>query len=205
MVELYQSLSPEVWTATFTGISTFVIVIGVIIALVNLRIIANTQHLEAIGEFLKDWADASDDRKFILQDFNFSPENELPHETEKKAQNVINCLNRVGLLLDNRLLSSHLVFSICHTQIIRCWYKLEAYVKYHESRIGGRYGRRLEHLFIRAKKYHDISSQHRITKIKIDPGFNKDSFVIYETTIDKGWSGSIQKINWWLRKLFNIF
>lgn len=89
--------------------------------------------------------------------------------------------------------------------IIRCWYKLENYVNYHEARIGGRYGRRLIRLAARAKNYHDIHPQHRQTKIKIYQGSEKPEVTIYETKIKKGLNGILQRINWNIRRFFGIY
>lgn len=207
MANWLSSLTPEVWTAIFAGIGTSVIVIGTIIALMNLRVISKNQHLASVREFTKDLTETAEDQKFVLQEFNFSLKdpNPLPSEIERKVQNVVDALNRIGLLMENGLLSSKLVFSICHTMIIRLWYKLEPYVQYHEVRIGGRYGRRLARLATRAKRYHDAKPQHRITKIKIDPGPEKEPFIIYETTIKQGLAGVEQKMIWSMKRFFSIY
>lgn len=204
MLEWLRSLrGPDEWTDI---INALVIFIGSIIAVNNLRVIAKMQRLESIREFFKDLADTVEDRKFVIQKFNSSSKKlKLTPGTERKIQNVVNFLNRVGLLLEKGLLSPQLVFGIFYTGIIRCCYKLESYRKYHESRIGGRYGRRIGRLAKRAERYHDSNPQYRVTKIKIDPGSGKEPFIVYQTTIEKGLDGIKQKISWIIRRFFRIY
>lgn len=202
---IYSSL--EAWTPVFTVINTLAIAIGIIIALRELKVISKAQQIEAVREFLRDLNDTEADRKFLYSKFDFSPEcsESLQSEDEQKVRNVINCFNRIGLLIENGLLPARLVFSICHTEIIRSVYKLESYMKYYESRIGSRYGRRLLRIAKRAKIYHDIHPWHRITKIKIDPGPGKNPYVIYETKIEKGLKGIKQKLIWAIRRKLHIY
>jgi len=207
MTEWLSSLTPEELTAIFTGISTLIIIIGAIVAIINLRVIAKTQILDSVREFLEELKDTAEDRGFLFNKFNFSSQKpeEIPPETEKRIQNVVNSLNRIGFLLENRLLSSRLVFSICHPMIIKCCHKLKEYVRYRESRVGGRYGRRLDRLDIRAKTFHDANPQHRTSAIKFYPGPGKEPIIIYQTTIKKGLDGLKQKINWNIRRLFSVY
>lgn len=205
MIEFIRSVSPEVWTAIFTGISAFVIVCGSGLAYINLRVVVKTHRLESVQEFLKDYEEASEGRRFVIYDFDFSADQELSPEIERRVQNVINSFNRIGLLLEDGLLSPQLVFGICHTQLIRCWYRLEPYIRYHEGRIGGRYGRRIERLSVRAKKFHDARPQHRVTVIKIDPGVGKEPFIIYQTHIHKGVAAVKQRALWWIQRLLDLY
>lgn len=91
MIEWIRFLTPEGWTAIFTGIGTLVIIIGSIIAIVNLRIISKTQHLEAVREFIKDLGETAEDRKFIFQEFEFNPKEPKPlsYDVEKKVQMLL--------------------------------------------------------------------------------------------------------------------
>lgn len=197
----------EEWIPILTFINTLIVAIGIIIALKELRVISKTQQIEALREFLRDLNDTEEDRKFLYEEFEFSMGSPKPlqPEEERRVQNIINCFNRIGLLIENGLLSPRLVFSICHTEIIRCVFKLKEYMEYRESRIGSRYGRRLLRLDRRAKIYHDINPQHRKTKIMIDPGPGKTPYVIYETKLEKGLKGVKQKIIWAIRRYFHVY
>ena len=187
-------------------LKTLVIVIGTIIAVFNLRIIAKRQQLESVREFLKDLLDTSEDRKFVIRDFDFSLHSPpLSEELEKKVRNVINLLNRIGLLIESNLLPPKIVFGLSHTLIIRCWYKLHDYITFQESRIGGRYGRRIERMALRAKLYQDINPYHRATKIRIDLNHGREPTVIYETSINSGLKGLWQRIIWFLRRIFRVY
>ena len=188
------------------NINTLAIIVSTIIAVINLRALIKTQYLESVQELFKYLADTAEDREFVIKEFSFSPEEpKLQPDIKRKVENVINSLNRIGLLLESKLLPPKYVFGICHGQIIRCWYKLKDYAQYKESRIGERYGRRLARLATRAKMYHDINPQHRVTKIKIDPGPGQEPFIVYETTIKKGFGGIKQKICWNIRRLFRLY
>jgi len=97
------------------------------------------------------------------------------------------------------------IFHTCHSVFIRCWYKLKPYAKYQEQMIGSRYARRVALLDKRAKLYHDIYPQHRITKIKFYQSSQDKSIVIYETKFKKGWMGFLQRISRFFRRIFQIY
>jgi hypothetical protein len=197
----------EEWIPILTFVNTLIVAIGIVIALRELRVISKTQQIEALREFLRDLNDTEEDRKFLYEEFEFSLESPEPlqPEEERRIQKVINCFNRIGLLVENGLLPSRLVFSICHTEIIRSVFKLKEYMKYRESRIGSRYGRRLLRLDKRAKIYHDVNPYHRKTKVMIDPGPGKTPYVIYETKQEKGLKKVKQEIIWAIRRCFRIY
>ncbi len=198
---VYEELS-----TIFLGITTIIIFLGTIIAIRNLRVIRKTQSLESVLAFLNDSANVSEDRRFLLREFNFMLNKpKLSEENEKRVKNVINSFNRIGLLIENRLLPSKFVLSIHHSQIIRCWYKLEDYISYNENLIGGRYGRRIARLVTKAKRYHDSNKKHRVTQIKIYSIKGKEPFLIYETNIRTGLHGLFQKLVWMLRRVFKIY
>jgi hypothetical protein len=78
-------------------------------------------------------------------------------------------------------------------------------VEYKESRIGGRYGRRLARLAKKAQAFHDVRPQHRITKIMIDDGKSENPLIIYEPNVKTGCAGVMQRIQWGLKHIFNIY
>ncbi len=142
MTRWITSVRPEVWTAIFTAIYTLVVMLGTGIAVQSLRAIRRIQQAEAVNIFFEDLAKTAEDRRFVYQELPHIPiEQELSLEQKQKVENVINYLNRMGFLIDNKMFPAHLVLSICHTMIIRCYHIIELRVKHQESRIGGRYGR----------------------------------------------------------------
>lgn len=198
------SLKADGWTAIFTALGFFVILIGTIITLRNLAIIRRTHELQAFESFIDELQCCAEDRKFLFQ-YSF-PANltAIPPSDIQRLENVVNFLNRIGLLLEKNILPPRFVFGMTHTVIIRCCYKLRDFLQYQETRIGGRYGRRLFQLDERAKRYHDIRAVHRKTIISIFEG-SRGSTVIYETAQKRGWRRSPQQALWYLKDFLNIF
>ena len=199
-------IDTETWTLIFTGISTLVLIISVPIAIMNLISIVKAFKLEAITKFLKEFSDTEEDRKFLFREFSFDEKKQhsLPDDEEKKINNVINSLNRIGLLIDSGVIKHEVVFSLCHTVIIRCWYKLEPYITFREKLLGARYGRRIRKLTERAKRFHDIRPFQRNKPIKIFDA-NGDDTIIYRTEYKKGIPGILQKLIWCIRYIFHIY
>jgi len=198
------SLSIDSWTLVLTAISTGVVLLGVPIAIYNLRIITRTHHLQSLTKFMDDLSSTEKERLYLHREFDRNGDHsKLDRESENKIKQVINSLNRIGMLIENKVLSPESVLSISHTVIIRCFYMLEPYINYKESEIGGRYGRRIRRLDERAKRFHDIRPHQRITKIKVQ---NKDgSYVIYETKIKSGCSGIMQRVVWRIKYILHIY
>lgn len=205
ILERLGSWTPDVWTAVFTGISTLIVLVGTYIAVRSLVLISHTQQLEAVTRFFEYLGETSLDREFVCSSLPLRIDGTvLPREDIQRARNVVNFLNRVGLMLDNRLLSPTLVMSICHTVIIRCCHVLDDFVQTEERRIGGRYGRRLKLLEKRAQRYHDVRPQHRITQIKLYRP-TTGSIVIYQTKHRRHIWGIAQRIYWRAKDLARVY
>lgn len=204
MIDCLLLLNADGWTALFTALGFFVVLIGTIIALKNLVIIRRTHELQAFESFDKELQSSAKDRKFLFQ-YSFPPDiGTIPTEDVQRLENVVNLLNRVGLLIENHIIPPRFVFGMTHTVIIRCCYKLKEFLQYQENRIGGRYGRRLFNLDKRAKRYHDIRPIHRKTKIRLLEG-SCGSTTIYETARKQGCRGILQQTEWFIRDIFKLF
>lgn len=202
----WSNLQWDAWSAIFTGIGVIAgLVFGVPtawIGLRSLRVMSQTRELESVTRFLEYLDETTDNRRAIMHDIDLSGGcTTFTKEQEQILQSVVNLLNRIGFMMDARLLSPKLLFGMCHTMIIRCCYILEPYVKYHEEKIGGRYGRRLEKLARQAQFYHDAKPDHRVTKIKISPS-NK---VVYETRVPVGFPGLMRRVSWLYARTFNKY
>ena len=161
-------------------ITTIVVCTGIPLALLNLRKISHTHHLQALNSFYSDLASSEEERRYLFREFDRTkPIDKLVREDEKTIEIVINTLNRIGLLVEQKILAPELVFSICHTVIIRCWHQLEPYVTARELRDGARYARRVRRLDERAKKFHDSRPHQRVTEIRINNG--KTQVLVYKT------------------------
>lgn len=197
-------LSKETWTLLLTAISTGVVLLGVPIAIYNLRIITRTHHLQSLTKFMDDLSSTEKERLFLHRDFDRNgAHSSLDYDTEDKIKKVINSLNRIGMLIENKVLSPESVLSISHTVIIRCFYMLEPYIDYKEGQIGGRYGRRIKRLDERAKQFHDIRPHQRINKIKVQN--SAGSYVIYETKVKSGVMGILLRVIWRIKYILHIY
>lgn len=183
-------------------LKTLVVIIGPIIALVNFRVISNSHKLGAIIKFNEDLIQYEDDRRFLYQEFSIN--STLEEKDEKKIRNVINSLNRISMMIDNKLISSNIVFALCHTMIIRCNFKLQDYIKYQQSLLGGRYGKRIIKMAQNAKRYHDCIPEHRRTIIYLYD--NKNRVYVYKTKLSKNKGLRIfYYFKWWIVRMFNIY
>lgn len=205
MVDSSSILPKDMLELILSAINTLIILIGVPIAIINLVAITRTHHLQAVSQFMQDLAATADDRRFIYREFCFAESTKpISAEAKTRADNVINFLNRVGLLIENRLLSPEMVLSICHTVIIRCWYKIGDYVRYQESLLGGRYGRRLERLVERAKAFHDIRPHQRWHPVLLDDGSGRP-MIIYQTEVENGCGVIKQRFVWFIKRILRIY
>ncbi|MGA9347246.1 MAG: hypothetical protein WBW48_00385 [Anaerolineae bacterium] len=195
----------EGWTLVFSALNTLAVIIAAAIALPQLVEISRTGRLEGTLAFIEKIRQASNAREVIYKSLPSDVEAmaSLSPEIRSKAIQVINSLNELGVLLEGSMIDRALFFGVCHTMIIRCWYKLKPFAEYEEGRIGGRYARRIEGLDRRAKIYHDINPQHRVTAIKLAVG--DESVVIYQTVVKSGVRELIQRIVWAVRRAFKWF
>ncbi len=198
------TLDLEIWKLVLTLVSTSVVVVGVPIALLNLRKISKTHHLQALTKFHEDLASCEAERYFLFAEYDRSSLlEEIDRDTEIKLEAVINMLNRIGLLVEQKILSAELVFSICHTVIIRSWFQLELYANSRELRDGSRYGRRIKRLDKRAKRFHDIRPHQRKTEIYLVNPSGRT--LIYSTTCPKSILGWPKRFYWKIRYLLKIY
>ncbi|MCU7933943.1 MAG: hypothetical protein KZQ99_03565 [Candidatus Thiodiazotropha sp. (ex Dulcina madagascariensis)] len=205
MIEWLSSIPAELFTLFLTGLSTLVIVIGMPIALINLKLIARTLQFQSVSRFMDELGEASDERRFVYREFDRDCDfTKLDSETIKKIEKVINSLNRIYLFIDNKTLPPEQVLSISHTVIIRCWYKLENYIKYKEKALGARYARRIEKFYYRACRFHDIRPHQRINAIKLEYA-DGSSIEIYRTRIYDGSLGLVQEVVWGFQRLLHIY
>ena len=199
------SLTTEQWNVLISFSSLVVVVIGIVIALKNLKIIAKSQKLEVLDSFINELKGNEGSRKFLFQSFKFESIDKLDETSTAEIEKVINSLNRICLLLDNKLIDANVIFGLCHTMIIRCEYQLRPYIQEKEKKIGGKYGRRINKLTVRAKKFHDSYKYHRTNPIKIDIHGSK-SKEIYKTIIGNSFEERLNnKLEWCWRRVWKMF
>lgn len=205
MFNLLASLSTEQWSAIFSGVSLLIVGIGMVIGIRNLIIIRKTHQLEAFNIFIEELESTREDRKLLYLLSIPHSLDEINPDDLQRLEKVTNSLNRIGLLIEEGILPRAFVFGITHTMIIRCYYKLEPFLRMQEAKIGGRYGRRIARIDRRAKLYHDIRPQQRRTKIMLHNPADSSSRLVYESEIKSGVGGLLQQLSWFVRDIFSIF
>jgi hypothetical protein len=125
-VKLMNQSTFNLWSLIISIITGVIVLMGALIAIRNLRIIANANRLSAYEAFTKRWSDIHAERLWILEGFDFNPDSPptLDSEIGQKLRKVINCLNEIGLLMDQRILPSQYVLGLCYSDFIRCYYHL---------------------------------------------------------------------------------
>jgi hypothetical protein len=198
------NISNEQWNILISLSSLIVVVVGIVIALKNLKIIAKSQKFEVLDSFIKELKDNEESRKFLFKKYKFESLNKLDEDSIKEVEKVINSLNRISLLLDNKLIDADVIFGLCHTMIIRCEYQLRSYIKEKEAIIGGRYGMRIFKLTKRAKKFHDSYKYHRCKPLSVN--LNKETVEIYKTDIGKDFEEKLNnQLEWSWRRIWKQF
>lgn len=201
---IFCNLSPEEWNVIISLSSLIVVVFGIVIALKNLSIIAKSQKLEVLDSFINELKANENSRKFLFKKYKFETIDKLDENSVNEIEKVINSLNRISLLLDNKLIDSNVIFGLCHTMIIRCEFLLRDYISAKENIIGGRYGMRIIKLTSRAKKFHDTYKYHRSRPININ--LEKESIKIYETTLGNSFEEKLNnQLEWSWRRLWKLY
>lgn len=203
------SFTLEDWAAASaiaTGLSALIFATSTLIALRSLWAIVRTHELQSVNQFYEALKQSEADRRFVMQEIDLlDPQKELTREEELRVKNVINFLNKVGMLMDMKLLAQKFVLSLTHTMIIRLCFVLIPFAAAEEKKIGGRYGRRLTSLAHQARIYHDASPNHRITKIKLSKKGLRNGEVIYETRPLLGLRGQLQCGVWRFQRFFHWY
>lgn len=203
-MEILCEVSSEQWAAVSsiaTAISALVLIVSMAIALRSLRTIGRTHELQAVNQFYELVRDSEVDRYFIFQEIDLlDPATELTTEQERRVRHVVNFLNKVGMLMDMKLLPQKFVLGLTHALIIRTCFLVIPYAAAKEATLGGRYGRRLTSLRHQAQMYHDASPNHRKTSIKIHKKGLHDGEVIYQTRPLLGSAGVCQRSMWRLQR-----
>ena len=199
-MEHFLGLSAYAWLAIFSGVSATFVSLGGVIAIRSLLIGTRSQRAQAVKSFLEDLGRTSEQRRFVFQEFPRQDDyNGFPLENERKVREVINALTQIAFLIDGRLLPASLALSLCHSVVIRSWYKVELYTAYYERKTGGRYGSRIRLLASRAQRFHDAWPNQRLHPILLDDG-KGNSTKVYQTDVKWGLLGAIQRIEWLLRR-----
>lgn len=185
--------------------SLIIVTIGIFIAIKNIKIIAKTQKLEVINSFLDELRENESAREFLFKEYKFVTLDKMDRKSICEVEKVINSLNRICLLLDNKLINAEIILGLCHTMIIRCEYKLRDYIKDKEKAIGGRYGRRIIRLTKKAKNFQDSYKNHRSNPVKIHK-IGTNPIIVYKTIIGNSFKEKLSNhLVWFWRRLWKIY
>lgn len=148
-------------------IQTGILAVAVPIGLVQLWRSRRANELLAYLRWEEAWGDSKWVRYQAREVVPFKPEHpaSLEEEDYRSMNNAISALSSLEQLLQEGLLSPRLVLSSAHSEILRTCYATKEYRSYRESQIGSRYGRRLDELEARARRYHYVRKRHRGTAI----------------------------------------
>jgi len=200
-------LNYNLWSVIISVATGIIVLVGALIAIRNLRIIANANRLSAYESFTRRWADIHMERLWILESFDFDPASPpaLDSESGQKLRKVINCLNEIGLLIDHKILPAQYVLGLCYPDFIRSYYYLQGYLEHREAELGARYGRRLEKMAQRARNYHDVRSHNRSHSVRARARGSSKYITIYKTYVKSGVPGIFQRMSWITRRIFKIY
>jgi hypothetical protein len=134
---------------------------------VQLRRASRSVALLAYLKWGEDWAESKWVRYQAREVVPFKPEHpaSLVEEDYRSMNNAISALSNLEYLLQKRLLNATDVLTSAHSEILRSSYATKEYRAHRESQIGSRYGRRLDELESRARRFHYVRKKHRHTAV----------------------------------------
>src|SRR5437868_3441722 len=101
-VAAFESFSAAEWSAVSAiaaAVTALVVVVSALIATKSLGVIRRTHELQAVERFFEFYRESETDRQFIFQDIDLlDPNLELTSQQLSRIRNVLNTLNRIGLL-----------------------------------------------------------------------------------------------------------
>lgn len=128
--------------------------IAAVFALVQVREMTRTRHLEAMLRVFEMLGaeDARKQRRFIYTQLKSSPERLTPEE-QWVVEQVTVTFDRLGRLVEMGLVPREELFQGHCEVVIRVWARLKPYIYHHRSRVGGRHGHNFEELAKSAQEY----------------------------------------------------
>ena len=188
-----------------TIVASVGIMIGLVIALRELRAMGRAQRFAGIQAFyaLLDSTVLARQVVYQLTTSRLEEPRELSPDQSACAEAVVNLLNKIVYLLDQRVVPRDTVFRMCHTMIVRLTYCLTPFILQREQTLGARWGRRVLELGDRARKYHELNPKHRPTPIRLTrPGGSAET--IFQVDFEQGlrgrWKNVKRDLKWLLRK-----
>ncbi len=203
-------MSYDEWFAINVLLSGFLL-IGIYYTYRSLREMSRSQRLSSAQQLFEELKSTEEARLVITKKIlttidNYSDKdqiknydiNKFDNNDKEKIRFIINSINRLGLLMENDILSQKFVFSICYPVLIQSWAMCEAYANDYQILIGVPYARRVERTAKRAKNYFNSISPNQEGKINLV--FEKKTIEIYTTINNSGLKGFFQKINFkWMK------
>ncbi len=192
------------WTAVgavATAIATLIIFVAAILALRQLMVVARQQRFEGTIRFFDRVGQTRDARVFVFREL---PQDEqglidLTRAQRDQVEAVVNMLNELAFLLRLGAVPKDVAFGMTHQVIIRSVYRLKPYIDFRQKREGGRYGRQLEQLDERARKFHTIHPRYSTTTIRLDTGEGEPIEIFAAPAAQGPLEAATRRLRWWLR------
>lgn len=198
----YWSISGEAWNLLIQAAVLLAVIIGAIVGVRQLREVANQSRFAATHAFHTILRENAELFRTVLVELTprrtVEQIEDLGPEVRARARLAVNTLNDLGQMLEERMIDGHVFFGLTHSQVIRLAYVLKPFCLWEEERIGGRFGRRLDRLDVRAKRYHDSSPLQRPTVLYIQDAGGRVE--VYRTDARNGLSGVVHRLGWWWRR-----
>lgn len=138
-------------------------------------------------------------RKMLLTDEQQKALQSLSQTQLDVVRHVINRLNDLGEMLEDRFIPKDVFFGKYHLLILRCCHLVEPARRHLEDHIeGGNYGQRLLRLRHRAAIYNDIMPKHRDVGVYIMN--QEDRRLIYRSPTATPWRRAMWALRRWTRR-----
>lgn len=203
----YLGISYETWTLWIAAANLVIVIVAALLGLRQLTSLAAESRFNGAIAFQELTRSHEQSVWHVLDEFpvitDVTEIESLDPKLLQHARLVVNALNDIGQLVEERMIDQRLYFGLMHGQILRLVFLLEPFLRWEESRIGGRYGRRLLRIANRARRYHDARPIHRTTAITLRRGTTIHE--VYRTRTRHGWRGVAQRIGWVLRSRFKRY
>jgi hypothetical protein len=124
-----------IWAAILaiaTAAGSLALILAVYIGRIELRSIGKDREFQAAIEIFRDFVEISEAREFVRSDLPGRLEqargthahislDTLPDDTLPRVRTVANFFERLGVLVDQNLVSQRLVFDLMSWSVVTCW------------------------------------------------------------------------------------
>lgn len=122
-----------------SAISSAVVAVGIVVIFWQAKMLRRDSKLNAFNSLLESWGGEEERkaRRFILGEFEFDGNlSELSEDQAGRVEVILAKCNRISLMASEGLVSKEDILRLVGRSMIRCWDRLEGFVKARRKQAG---------------------------------------------------------------------